>query len=140
MATKTAAAAQTTIQPKGLRVGLVAVTATYSISAAGQSLSAGDVIQMIKVPAGATVVSLQVSSNHSGIAGFTVGDGLDDDRYVSLISCSVAMLPVRVNTVSAPYTYSTDDTIDIDITGVTVSTLGGNFFMTAIFSMDTGGL
>lgn len=140
MATKTAAAAQTTIQPKGLRVGLVAVTSTYSISAAGTSLSAGDVIQMIKVPAGATVVSLMVSSNYSGDAAFTVGDGLDDDRYISRRSASVAMLPVYVNTISAPYTYSTDDTIDIDVTAASITTLGGNFFLTAIFSMDTGGL
>jgi len=139
MATRTAAAAQTTVQPKGLRVGLVAVTSTYTIGA-GLSLSAGDVIQMIKVPANATVVSLMVTSNYSGDAAFTVGDGLDDDRYISLRSASVAMLPVYVNRVLAPYTYSTDDTIDVDVTAVSISTVGGNFFMTAIFSMDTGGL
>ena len=139
MATRTAAAAQTTVQPKGLRVGLVAVTSTYTIGA-GLSLSAGDVIQMIKVPANATVVSLMVTSNYSGDAAFTVGDGLDDDRYISLRSASVAMLPVYVNRVLAPYTYSADDTIDVDVTAVSISTVGGNFFMTAIFSMDTGGL
>ncbi len=113
MATKTAAAAQVTIQPKGLRVGLVAVSSTYSISAAGTSLSAGDVIQMIKIPANATVVSLMVTSNYSGDAAFTVGDGLVDNRYITLRSASVAMLPVYINTVRAPYTYSTDDTIDM---------------------------
>ena len=139
MATRTAAAAQTTVQPKGLRVGLVAVTSTYTIGA-GLSLSAGDVIQMIKVPANATVVSLQVSSNYSGDAAFSVGDGLDDDRYISRRSASVAMLPVIINRIAAPYTYSTDDTIDIDVTLVSISTIGGSFFMTAIFSMDTGQL
>lgn len=139
MATRTAAAAQTTIQPKGLRVGLVAVTSTFTVGA-GLSLSAGDVIQMIKVPANATVVSLMVASTYSGDAAFTVGDGLDDDRYISSRSASVAMLPVTINRALAPYTYSTDDTIDIDVTAVSISTIGGSFFMTAIFSMDTGGL
>lgn len=139
MATRTAAAAQTTVQPKGLRVGLVAVTSTYTIGA-GLSLSAGDVIQMIKVPANATVVHLMVSSSYSGDAAFTVGDGLTDNRYITLRSASVAMLPVFLNRNVAPYTYSTDDTIDIDITAVSISTIGGSFFMTAIFSMDTGQL
>ncbi len=139
MATKTAAAAQVTIQPKGLRVGLVAVTSTYSISAGG-SLSTGDVIQMIKVPANATVVSLKVHGTYAGEAAITVGDGLDDDRYVSLRTATVAMLPVYMNTLVAPYTYSTDDTIDIDISVASIQSIAGNFFMTAIFSMDTGGL
>ena len=139
MATRTAAAAQTAIQPKALRVGLVAVTSTFTVGA-GLSLSAGDVIQMVKVPAGATVVSLAVGSNYSGDAAFTVGDGLVDNRYITLRSASVAMVPVYINAVRAPYTYSTDDTIDVDISLVSISTIGGSFFMTAIFSMDTGGL
>jgi len=139
MATRTAAAAQTAIQPKALRVGLVAVTSTFTVGA-GLSLSAGDVIQMVKVPAGATVVALSVGSNYSGDAAFTVGDGLVDNRYITLRSASVAMVPVYINAVRAPYTYSTDDTIDVDISLVSISTIGGSFFMTAIFSMDTGGL
>lgn len=139
MATRTAAAAQTTVQPKGLRVGLVAVTGTFTVGA-GLSLSVGDVIQMIKVPANATVVSLMVSSTYVGDAAITVGDGLTDNRYITLRSASAAMLPVLLNRAVAPYTYSTDDTIDIDVTLVSISTIGGSFFMTAIFSMDTGGL
>jgi hypothetical protein len=38
--------------------------------------------------------------------------------------------------VAAPYTYSTDDTIDIFVSLVSISTIGGAFYLTAIISMD----
>jgi len=57
MSTRTASAAKTSAvnQIKSLRVGTWAVSSTFSIPA-GQSISAGDVIQMIAVPEGAQVV------------------------------------------------------------------------------------
>lgn len=122
-------------QPKGLRVGLVAVTGTYSVGA-GTSLSAGDVIQMCKVPKGATLVSMSLVGG-SGDALVTVGDGVSTGRYLSSVTMSSAQPTVRViNTASVPYTYSTDDTIDITIGTVSVGTITGGFDMTCIFSMD----
>ncbi len=135
MATRTAPAAQTAIQPKGLRVGTWAVTSSYSIS--GTSLSALDVIQMIKVPANASLQYLATRFNYIE-AAFSVGDGLDIDRYNASATRSVAQGWFNITTGTVPYTYSQDDTIDITVDAVSLSTLLGGFIMTAIFSMDPG--
>lgn len=136
MATRTATKVGSGVQPKGLRVGLVAVTSTWSVGA-GQSLAAADVIQMVKVPSGATPIYVAVSGG-SGDALVTVGDGVDDDRYISAVTMSSAQPTLRtINTAYVPYTYSTDDTIDISVSTVSVGTITGGFNMIAIFSLDT---
>lgn len=125
------------IQPKATRVGLVSETAQYSVGA-GLSLSAGDVIQMIKVAKGAALVYLAVSGG-SGDALCAVGDGGDDDRYIAYGSMGSVTSVVRTITTHAanvPYVYSVDDTIDIAVSTVSVGTITGGFNLTAIFSMD----
>ena len=134
MTTRTAAEAQATVQPRGLRVGLVAVTSTFS-PGAGQSISAGDVIQMVKVPQGATVVDLKFSTNYVQ-ASLTVGDGLNDARYIAIRSTSAGHVMTPITTAYTPYQYSTDDTIDIFISLVSVSSIAGAFSLIAIYSMD----
>lgn len=140
MAIYTATAAQAAVQPKGLRVGLVAVRSTYSIGAV--SLSAGDIFQMVKVPANATPVYIQfASTNNSDQYLLHVGDGINTARYRSYATYSLANGYVlgwaNLSPVVAPYTYSQDDTIDIFISTITATgTIGGAFYMNAIFSMD----
>ena len=139
MAIYTSTAAQAAVQPKGLRVGLVAVKSTFSIAV---TLSAGDVFQMIKVPANATPVFVQFGSNNGTPSyNMAVGDGITVGRYRSDASYSAAqgMLEAYVNTAATtPYTYSQDDTIDITLSTITASnaSFGGAFYMNAIFSMD----
>jgi len=122
-------------QPKGLRAGLVAVTGIYSLTT---SLTVGDTIQMVKVPAGATLVYAALNGG-SGDALVALGDGIDDDRYTAYVTMAAATQTVvrGITTYVAPYTYSVDDTIDITVSVVSVSTLIGGFHLTAIFSMDT---
>ena len=140
MATYTATAAQSTSPHKGLRVGLVGVRSTYSIAA---TISAGDVFQMVKVPAGATPIFVQFgSSNNTPSFIMEVGDGISTARYYSVDSYSIAqgMRLANVNkaVILPPYTYSVDDTIDIILSTITASdqTTGGAFYMNVIFSMD----
>lgn len=122
-------------QPKGLRVGLVAVTGTYSVAAA-TSLSAGDVIQMVKVPMNAQVVYMALTGG-SGDALVTVGDTVSTARYLSSVTMGSNSALVRtINTFSAPYTYSVDSTIDITVGTVSVGTITGGFEMRCIYSMD----
>ena len=140
MATRTASAAKASIvNIKSLRVGTWAVSSTFSIPAS-QSISIGDVIQMIAVPDGAQVVSLHVRSDYVQ-ATLSVGDGLDDDRYILPVSTSAAFAASYGQggvgaAVGAPYTYSTDDTIDLFISLVSVTSVLGAFYMTAIMTMD----
>ena len=140
MATFTASAAQATVQPKAIRVGLVAVRSTYSIGAAP---SAGDIIQMVKVPAGATPIHVNFAcTNNTPSFILEVGDGILSSRYrsVATYSIGVGWVVAQANTAvpTAPYTYSADDTIDVFISTVTASnaTIGGAFHMNVIFSMD----
>ena len=136
MATLTATGAQAAVQPKGLRVGLVAVKSTFSLTT---SLSAGDVIQMVKVPAGATPMFIQY-----GLAGtgahtiLELGDGIVAGRYRSLATYSAGLGMIVSSILVAPYTYSTDDTIDFVVSMSTAGTAAGAFYLNAIFSMDPG--
>jgi hypothetical protein len=133
MATITATAAQTGVQPKGLRVGLTAVKSTYSVAG---SISIGTTIQMVKVPAGATPMFVQYGTSQAGQFTMSVGDGIADGRYKSVGTFSAGQGMVTSNIVQTPYTYSQDDTIDFLISLVSVSTLGGAFYLNVIFSMD----
>lgn len=139
MATRTASAAKATAIIKQLRVGAWAVSSTFSIPA-GQSISPGDVIQMIAVPDGAQVVYVGFKSTYADCVA-EVGDGLDDDRYINALSVSAAFAAsmfgegIGANAV-APYTYSTDDTIDITVTLASITTVAGAFYLTAILTMD----
>jgi len=138
MATKTSSKVGTGTPAKSISVGLVAVTAVYSVTA---SLSAGDVIQMVNVPAGATVVYAAlggIGTNQEAL--IALGDGVDPDRYMGHLSMSANTAIPRVlnfTSIAAPYTYSVDDTIDIDVSTVSLDTIGGGFHLTVIFSKDT---
>lgn len=136
MATFTAVEAQAGIQPKALRAGLVAVTTLHSLSG---SSSIGTTILMIKVPQGATLVSGTVANTIGGQLTVQVGDGIDTDRYYVETTLSAGMGEVALFSNTTPttrYTYSAEDTIDVVISRVSVSTLGGAVYLTCIFSMD----
>ena len=135
MATRTASAAQASVMPRGLRVGNVAVTSTYSLQQGGGSISIGDVIQMIKVPQGATVTWINFGSTYSDCT-WTLGDGVDDDRYKTIGTLTAAQ-GMQVNTRVLPaYTYSTDDTIDVYVSLVSISSLLGGFYVNVIYTLD----
>lgn len=140
MATVTAIEAQAGIQPKSSRVaGMIAVTTFYSLTS---SSSIGTIIQMIKVPQGSTIVGGSVATNHAGQLTVQVGDGNVPGRYYAEGTLSAGMGAVALLSNVTPanasnsYTYSLDDTIDITISRVSVSTLGGAFWLTLFFSMD----
>jgi hypothetical protein len=136
MATLTATGAQAAVQPKGLRVGLVAVRSVFSINV---SLSAGDVIQMVKVPAGATPVFIQWGGNPKSafFSQVEVGDGIVTGRYRSMATYSQAEAMLFATIPVTPYLYSVDDTIDILMSVSTIQSPGGAFYMNVIFSMDS---
>lgn len=136
MATYTATEAQAGIQPKTTRVGLTAVTSEYSLNTSG---SVGTTILMIKVPLGATLVSGVIGNSNAGQLTVQVGDGISPGRYYAETTLSAAMglIPLFSNaTPTSPYTYSMDDTIDVVISRVSISTLGGAIYLRCVFSMD----
>ena len=100
------------------------------------TLSAGDVIQMVKVPLNATPIYVALLGNTTGIGTVNVGDGVSAARYLTNYGVSANAIQAVINTAYTPYTYSTDDTIDITVSAVSVGTVGGAFVLTAIFAMD----
>ena len=137
MAVFTANAAQQTAMPKSSRTGLVAVTSFWSWD---RSVSVGTTIQMVKVPAGGTPVFIQYGGTNAGQYTLSVGDGINTARYAAHTTTSAGMGMIVAGgsgyTVAAPYTYSTDDTIDIFVSLVSITTAGGAFYLTAIISRD----
>jgi len=109
-----------------LETGTWSVSAYYSASA---STSAGDVIQMVNVPAGAKVVMGWFVPSVTG--GFAVGDGLDGDRYID--SGSVVANAVTQFSLMPDYEYSADDTIDVLINNAEAA---GNYKLTVILAAD----
>ena len=124
------------VQPKGLRVGLVAVSAFWSTPAV--RVTTGDVLQMVKVPQNAAVVGMLISTNANIGASVIVGDGVDTNRYHEGFNISASALCAGLNGIAyVPYVYSTDDTIDLTVScSVTSSITSGQINLTVIYSMD----
>jgi len=115
MATLTASKVASTVQPRA-GIDVTAVYATYTLTAA---LALNDVIEMVKVPTGATVLdvvlgSADLDSNATPLIALDVGDGSDTNRFISSSTIGQTGGVGRLsNQVGLNYTYSADDTIDI---------------------------
>jgi hypothetical protein len=137
MPTYKADKAAATVQSRG-GIDITSVTGTYTVSA---NLAASDVIEMVKIPAGATVQEVIVSASASVAATSTgeVGDGADTDRFVASgsIGGGAASLS-RLNAATGHgYKYSDEDTIDIRFTVQTTPTTGAVLKLTAIYTMQS---
>ena len=135
MATFTANGAQALALSKTLRVGLTTVHSSFT-HASNFSTTIGSIYNMIKVPAGATPVFISVATTQPGDHTFSVGDGNSTNRYKLDGTVTAGMGQVICNLPIALYTYTVDDTLDIFVSLVSESSLGGTYTMTAIFSMD----
>jgi len=134
MATLTSTKVAAGVQPKSTRVNLVTSTATYTLAA---SSSAGDVIQMVKVAKGSTPIYVAVSCTGVGVGSARIGDGVDTGRYIEPLAYSAGMTQTLINVATwVPYTYSTDDTIDILVSAVSLASAVGSFTMVVISTMD----
>lgn len=132
MATITSTAAAANKSARFLHAGVVAAYASMSLSV---SLSAGDVIQFVKVPSGAQVLDV-VFFNNEGAGNnytFVVGDGGDDNRYVTSTSSTGV---VRAQATTFPYSYSAEDTVDVTIGTVVSATATGNLGVLVIYQLD----
>lgn len=132
MATITATAASTNVSPRVIHAGLYSITGgPFTLSP-----SAGDVIQMLKVPAGFAVKELLVIGNAASTVAYQVGDGFDPNRWLS--ASALAVLPIRMGAGLAAaadttrYTYSANDTIDITIDTVASPTASATITLTLI--------
>jgi hypothetical protein len=119
---------------------LMAVTVSHSI--ATTELELDDIIQMVKVPKGATVydvilVSTDVDTNGTPAVKFDVGDGDDDDYYIAASTIGQAGGVARAAALTAkPKTYTQDDTIDLHIDTAAATAATGTVSLTVIYSTN----
>lgn len=115
MATVTADRAASNVNARQQEKGVFCEVSTYELS----STANGTIIQMLKVAAGTTVLDGFI--HFDALGGSTtvdVGDGDDDDRYISAKDTSSAGRQYfGENVAGFPRTYSSEDTIDCIIEG-----------------------
>lgn len=134
MATFTSSQVGSGVSPRAVHVGLNTVVGKYSTSTA---LSAGDVIQMVKVPLGATVTGVTASGGAYKQYTFTVGDGNSTARYMAATSGGpTAVVTTGTALAGHGYTYTAEDTIDIVTTVATSATGTGTATLIVQYTMD----
>lgn len=144
MATLTAVGAQSTVSAKYRINGPVTLVADYSLGATGNpNLSTGDILQMMKVPRGANMLSVAVVVDQlsGGNYTFNVGDGLNASRYyTSLSSGSTSAMFIQTNAAAnmagVGYSYSADDTINVQVGTATTATASGVIRLIVSYTMD----
>jgi hypothetical protein len=134
------AAATAPAKGEGMSGNCKVVTAEYEISAA---LALNDVLEMVKVPAGAIVVGCVLATDDLDTNGtptivLDVGDGSDTDRYIDGSTVGQAGGVTDFSNLAIGgigYTYTSEDTIDILVqaapaTGATSGTIKLSVFYT----------
>lgn len=138
MATLTASAAQSTIPAKFRINGTISRVISFSTPAAGYS--AGDVVQMLRVPNGACITDLKFWTDLFGTSNATitgVGDGVSANRYIASASTSSSLaVALLITQGGLGYSYSVEDTIDITIGTVTSASNVGVLTLMVTYTMD----
>lgn len=131
MATVTATAASTNVNPRVVHAG------TFSIKGGPFTFvaSAGDVVQMIKVPKDFSLTELLVLGLAGSTVAYQVGDGGDPNRYAS--ASALAPIVIRMgaglaDASSINYVYTANDTIDITIDTIASATASATTTLTLI--------
>lgn len=107
-----------------------------SFSAGGVAVSAGDVVQMVRIPAGATIHSVRYSGGLCEGSTCIVGDGGVTNRYAATASASSISLVTDCMALEGHgYTYTADDTIDITYDAAASPTALGVVTLEVTYSM-----
>lgn len=136
MATFTATAADSTIAAKYVINGTVSRVIKYTHPVA---LSVGDVIQMVKVPNGATITALRYGvSASAGAITVNVGDGNDTSAYAA----SIVLSATQVNSIATfrgfGRSYSAEDTIDFVVTVLSAVPGTVDLYLSVDYTNDNG--
>jgi len=124
------------------------ITAVYMTYEAAVALVLDDIIQMVKVPAGATILELILSVDDLD-TGTTlvldVGDGADDDRYIlgSTIGQGGGTVRLGQGVTGAAaanalnYNYTAEDTIDVHVDTAPAGGGTGTVALAVIYTLNS---
>jgi len=134
--TANAKAASTVMYREGLDI--TSVFATHTLTTAEQQ--ADDVVQMVKIPKGATILDVILTSadiDSATSAVLAVGDGSDDDRFITGSTIGQAGGVERLNAFAGlNYEYTADDTIDLNVTTAPGTPVEGVINLCVIYTMN----
>jgi len=136
MAILQSAKAAPTAQPRA-GIGICSATAEYNLTAA---LALNDVINMVKIPAGATVLDMILVSDNLDTNGaptitLDVGDNTVANYYInaSLIGQTNGIERMAAH----PKTYTAEDMLSVTVaTGPATGAVAGNISFTVFYTMD----
>lgn len=140
--TFTSSQAASTVNPRTCVNSVCYAFGTYEITAA---LVVSDVVQMVRVPAGAYIIEVTLATDDLDTAGpaivLDVGDGTTTDRFIdACLSAQVAANDVvcRINHVDGlNYTYAAEDTIDVIVaTAPTTGATSGTISLMVTYGMQ----
>lgn len=131
MATYTHPRAGSGAVPKAVHAGVNSATAEYSFS---NTMSSGDIINMLKMPPGAVVVD--VITRYTQVAGMVGQFGVGDSSVTERYGASISATGVTRATAGVPFSYSASDTIRVYITGTGSLCTGGTIRVTVLYKMD----
>jgi len=131
MATYTHPKALSSAPAKAVHAGVNSVTAEYSFS---NTMSGGDIINMIRMPANAVVVD--VITRYTQVTGMVGQFGVGDQSVTERYNASISASGVNRATANVPVSYSASDTIRVYITGVGSLCTGGTIRVTVLYKMD----
>lgn len=141
MTTYSASKVASTVQA---RAG-IEITGVFSQFTIAVALVTGDIVQMLKVPAGATILEIVASASASvaGTAQLEVGDAGDDNRYLAGASAwtasgagSIARLGTGALTTAFGYTYTAADIISIKALSITTGATAAILTLNVIYTMQ----
>jgi len=136
--TTNAKVADTVMVREGL--DLTAVFATHAVGTG--ELETADVIQMVKIPKGATIQEVVLSSTDIDVDGsaavaLSVGDAGAATRFISSSAIGQAGGVARLDQFAGlNYEYTADDTIDIEVTTAAATAAAGTINLAVIYTMN----
>lgn len=137
MPTYTSSGVASSVPARG-GIETITVSRSYSVTS---NLASSDVIQMVKIPKGATIIDLIASASASvgATASATVGDGGDVDRFItaSQLGQGAAQLVAMNAPTGHGYTYTDDDTIDIRYSSIATAATGAVLRVTVVYTMQS---
>lgn len=148
MATVVADKAAATVTEREVHAGVTSVVSSWTVPATGDGTAAGDVIQMVKVPKGAVILTVDLACTDLDTGGPTgsmdVGDGGDVDRFIDGTTIMQAGGIARLGSGVAAadidgalgYTYTADDTIDVLVVAAATTKAAGVLVLAVTYALE----
>lgn len=139
MATYLSNKAQPGVQPKFNPTGVIAVCASYAFATAP---SLNDLVQLMQIPAGATMVDVildsdDLDSNGTPTVTFDVGDTTTAGRFIAASTAPQAGGVVHATVAaSTDYPYAANTWLYLKVHAAAATFQAGTVRVTALYTMD----